>query len=184
MDLLQTILNAQGGGTIQQLSRTFGLGRDQTVSAVQALLPALAAGLKRNTSQEGGLDSLLAALSGGHHQKYLDDPSTLVMEETTLDGNGILGHLFGSKEVSRQVAAKASSRTGIGADILKKMLPLVASLAMGALSKQSAPSGFRTEEAAGQGGILGMVGSFLDSNQDGSIADDVMGMLGKFMANE
>jgi hypothetical protein len=47
------------------------------------------------------------------------------------DGNGILGHILGSKDVSRQVAAQASARTGIGADVLKKMLPLVATLAMG-----------------------------------------------------
>ena len=123
----------------------------------------------------------MAALSGGAHQQYLDDPSTLAAEDTTRDGNGILGHLFGSKEVSRQVAAQASAKTGIGVDILKRMLPVVASLAMGALSKQSAASGYRTDAAAGQGGVLGMVGSLLDSNRDGSIADDVMGMLGKFM---
>jgi hypothetical protein len=181
MDLLQTILNAQGGGAIQQLSRNFGLSQEQTMSAVESLLPALAAGLQRNTSQEGGIENLMEALSGGSHQRYLDDPSTLAQEETTQDGNGILGHLFGSKEVSRQVAAQAASQTGIGADILKKMLPLLASLAMGALSKRSAASGYRADAAAGQGGILDMVGSLLNSDRGGSIAGDVLGMLGKFM---
>jgi len=181
VDLLQAILNAQGGGAVQHLSQNFGLGQDQTVSAVQALLPALAAGLQRNTSQQGGLENLMAALSGGSHQRYLDDPSTLGLEDTVRDGNGILGHLLGSKDVSRQVAARASAQTGIGADVLKKMLPLVASLAMGALSKQSAATGYRPGAAAGQGSILDMVAPLLDSNRDGSIADDVLGMLGKFI---
>ena len=181
MDLLQTILSAQGGGAVQQLARNFGLGEAQATSALQSLLPALAAGLKRNTSQEGGLDSLMGALSGGSHQRYLDDVSVLGAEDTTRDGNGILGHLLGSKDVSRQVAARAAAQTGIGADVLKKMLPVVASLAMAALSKQSAASGFQRGAAAGQGGILDMIGPLLDSNRNGSIADDVFGMLGKLM---
>jgi len=182
MDLLQAVLNAQGGGAVQQLGRTLGLGQDDTASAVRSLLPALAAGLKRNTTQPGGVESLMAALAGGNHQRYVQNPSTLASEETTQDGNGILGHLLGSKEVSRQVAARASEQTGIDAGVLKKMLPLLASLAMGALSQQTASAGLRGSPAAGaQGGVLAMLTPLLDSNQDGSIADDVMGMLGKFM---
>jgi len=79
--------------------------------------------------------------------------------------------------VSRQLAAQASAQTGIGADVLKKMLPLVASLAMGALSKQ-ASTGLRTGAPA-QAGLVGMLSPLLDSNRDGSVADDVMGMLRK-----
>jgi hypothetical protein len=30
-------------------------------------------------------------------------------------------------------------------------------------------------------GVLGMLTPLLDSNKDGSVADDVMGMLGKFL---
>jgi len=181
MDLLQAILSAQGGSTVQQLGRNFGLGEAETVSAVQSLLPALAAGLKRNTSQEGGLESLMTALSGGSHGRYLDDLSLLGADDTTRDGNGILGHLLGSKDVSRQVAVRASAQTGIGADVLKKMLPVLASLAMAALSKQSAGPGFQQGAPGRQGGILDMIGPLLDSNRNGSIADDVFGMLGKLM---
>jgi hypothetical protein len=53
------------------------------------------------------------------------------------DGNGILGHLFGSKEVSRAVAKQAEAATGIGQEILKQMLPVIASTLMGGLFKQS-----------------------------------------------
>jgi hypothetical protein len=42
-----------------------------------------------------------------------------------------LGHILGSKDVSRQVAAQASTRTGISELVLKQMLPAVATLAMG-----------------------------------------------------
>jgi hypothetical protein len=73
MDLLNSILNAQGGGAVSQLASQFGLEKDQTASAIQSLLPALAGGLQRNISQ-GGLENLLGALSKGQHQRYLEDP--------------------------------------------------------------------------------------------------------------
>jgi hypothetical protein len=181
MDLLQSVLNAQNGAAVSALGRNFGLNQDQTVAAVEQLLPALAAGLSRNTAQPAGLDGLMAALSGGAHQRYLDDPSTLSDAATVRDGNGILGHILGSKEVSREVAARASERTGIGSDVLKQMLPLVATLAMSALSKQAAATTTRGSAPAPQQGVLGMLSPLLDSNRDGSIADDVMGMVGKFL---
>lgn len=136
MNLLDSILSANGGGAVQQLARQFGLSEDQASSAVANLVPALAGGFQKNISQ-GGLDDLLGALTKGQHERYLEDPSILGREEVRDEGNGILGHIFGSKDVSRQVAARASAQTGIGESILKQMLPAVAALAMGALSKGS-----------------------------------------------
>jgi hypothetical protein len=179
MDLLQTVLNAQGGAAVDELARSLGLGKGETISAVEQLLPALAAGLQRNATNPSGLDGLMGALAGGRHQQYLDNPSTLDAPATIADGNGILGHILGSKDVSRDVAARASAQTGISADVLKRMLPLLATLAMGALSKGTAAS--RGTASGGDAGIFGMLGPLLDSNRNGSMADDVIGMLGKFL---
>jgi len=181
MDLLQTILNAQGGQAVDQLGRQVGLGRDQTVSAIESLLPALAGGLARNATQPGGLDSLLGALAGGAHSQYLDNPAALGDPATVQDGNGILGHILGTdKDVSRQIASRASAQTGIGADVLKRLLPLVASLAMGAMSKRvTQPAAAPGAPASAGGGLLDMLAPMLDRNRDGSVADDVLGMLGK-----
>jgi hypothetical protein len=179
MDILSALLNAQGGGATRQLGQQFGLNDDQVGAALSALVPALAAGVQRNASSQGGLDSLLGALTGGSHQQYLDDPSALTRQETVEDGNGILGHLFGSKDVSRQVAAQASAQTGIGADILKQMLPMVAAMMMGAMSKRATqPSGM---SAGAGGGLLDMLTPMLDQNRDGSAIDDVLGSVGKWL---
>ena len=181
MDLLASILNSQNGGAVSQLARNFGLEQDQAVSAISSLVPALSAGLSRNISG-GGLDGLLAALSGGQHQKYLDDVSTLGQPDTIDDGNGILGHILGSKDVSRQVAAAASERTGVGQEVLKRMLPVVASMVMGALSKQSSGFAAQSQQAGAGGDLLGTLSSFLDSNRDGSVADDVLGIVGRLLS--
>ena len=170
MNLLDVLTNANGGAAVDQLSGQFGLSRDQTKSAVENLLPALAGGLQRNISQ-GGLPDLLGALTSGRHQQYLDNPETLNSEGAREDGNGILGHILGSKDASRQVAAQAAGRTGISESVLKKMLPVVASLAMGALSRQ--------QPGTGGAGLLGMLTPLLDRNKDGSVVDDVLGFFKK-----
>jgi hypothetical protein len=180
MDILDAILNTQDGAAVRQLGNQFGLPPERTQSAIAALLPALAAGVQRNVSQEGGLDGLLSALSTGNHERYLDDPSSLGDPSTTEDGNGILGHLFGSKDVSRRVARRASEQTGIGVGILKQMLPLVAAMVMGGLSRNAAPDRGAGAPARSSG-LMAMLTPILDRNRDGSMLDDVLGMAGDFL---
>jgi hypothetical protein len=177
MNLLESIVSSPGA--LSQLGQAVGLDDSQAQSALKALLPALSSGLKKNASQPSGLEGLLSALNQGGHAKYVEDPSQLTSAGTIQDGNGILGHLLGNKETSRRVAQRASQQTGIGDDVLKKMLPLVATMVMGALSKQSAPA--RSQARSGAGGdIFGMLAPMLDADGDGSVADDLLGMAGKF----
>ena len=175
--ILDMLMNAAGGGTVQQVGQQFGLTEEQTSSAFNQLVPVLMAGLQRNTSMEGGMDALAGALRSGTHAEYLDNPEMLAQEATTEEGNSILGHILGSKDVSRAVAERAAGQTGIGADVLKQMLPVVATLVMGGLSKRAAsvPSG-ASETTTG-----GLLSSLLDQNRDGSMADDVVGFLGRFL---
>src|SRR5262249_10117519 len=116
MDILEAICGAQGSGAVQQLGQQFGLNNDQVSSALSALVPALAAGFQQNMSSQQGLDGLLGALGGGQHQRYVDAAPASDHPDTINDGNGILGHVFGSKDVSRQVANQAAAQTGVGAD--------------------------------------------------------------------
>ena len=183
MNLLQTLLEAQGGQLVGKLAQNFGLDQAQAGAALQQLVPMLAGGVQRNANQAGGLDSIINALQGGNHEQYLDNHTRLTQPQAVDDGNAILGHIFGSKEVSRQVAAHAATNTGIDAGILKQMLPVVASMVMGAM-KQRAVGGGLTNSQAGMGGgaqspLGGLLTSFLDSNKDGSVVDDVLGMFFK-----
>jgi hypothetical protein len=181
MNILETVLNTQNGGAVRQLGSQFGLPPEKTQSALAALVPALAAGLQKNMSSEGGVEGLLSALSSGSHERYLEDPTLLSDPSTTQDGNGILGHLFGSKDVSRQVAQSASERTGIGVGILKQMLPLVATMVMGGLARNANASDSAAVAPNRAGGIMAMLTPLLDRNRDGSMIDDVLGMAGSFL---
>jgi len=180
MDLLSMVLNAAGGDAVRKIAQNFGLDENQASSAVSNLLPALGQGLARNAASPGGLESLMGALSAGGHDRYVDNPETLVGEGTVQDGNGILGHILGSKDVSRQVARNAAAQTGIGEDLLKKMLPVVAAMAMGALSKQhSSPGAQAVGSDPAAGGLMGILGQFLDAGQGGSMAGNILGMASK-----
>lgn len=183
MDILEAIRGAQGGGAVQQLGQQFGLNDDQVSSALSALVPALAAGFHNNMSSGQGLDGLLGALGGGQHQRYVEDANAIGHPDTVDDGNGILGHIFGSKDVSRQVAAQASSQSGIGADVLKGMLPVVAAMMMGTMSKRLNQSGSAPAGAnSGADALLGMLAPMLSSSGSGSMADGVAGLVGRLFA--
>ena len=180
MNILEAVLNAQGGAAARAAGGGLGLSQEQTGSALGALIPALAAGLQRNAAQPGGLESLVGALTRGQHTRYLDDPSALTSPETVADGNAILGHIVVTKDASRAVAAQAASQTGIDPAILKQLLPIAATMVMGAMAKKQLGGGMgapASASAAG-GGLLGMLTPLLDQNRDGSILDDV---LGKFL---
>jgi hypothetical protein len=179
MNLVETILNQQNGAAVRQIESQFGLEPEQTKSALAALVPALAVGLQRNAQSAGGLQELLAALTSGGHAQYVEDPTTLERPESIEDGNGILSHVFGSKDVSRQVATRAAAETGIGANVLKRMLPMVATLVMGTLARKTSQAGAQAPSPGGAGGLMGLLGGALDQNRDGSMVDDVIGILGR-----
>lgn len=181
MSLLDTVLGSGNGAVVKQLADQFGLSQSQAQSAIGQLLPALSAGLQRNAAQESGLRDLDGALERGNHQRYLEDPSLLAQAATLAEGNGILGHLLGAKDVSREVAKRAAANTGLDTGILKQMLPTLATVAMGALGQQRTQSGGVDQIQGGAASALGMLNSFLDTDGDGSAIDDVAGMFKKFL---
>lgn len=196
MNLLEMIMSAQNGAAAQQAGAQLGLNQSQSQSAIAALLPAISSALKQNTANPQGLAGLLGALQNGQHEQYLDNPQMLGQPQTVNDGNAILGHLFGSKEVSRAVAGRASEQTGIGSDVLKKLLPLVATMAMGSLSKQtkaptmqSALTGLAMQhlmggqKKSGLGAILGAVtgANGRQQRQTQQTHQQGMGILGKML---
>jgi hypothetical protein len=179
MNILDAIINAQDGAAVRQIGSQLGLDQDQTAAALSALMPALAAGVQRNVQGEGGLGTLISALLSGRHGQYIDSPASLVGQSAVSEGNGILGHLLGSKDVSREVAARAATQTGLSTDVLEKLLPLAATLMMGAMAKQSGRTLAGAAPGSSGGGIMGMLTPLLDQNRDGSIVDDVTSMIGR-----
>jgi hypothetical protein len=149
----------------------------------------LIGGMMKQTqgSDGGGLGDLLGGLLGGKQAGTQENIPPQFRK--TLDGGGILDHVLGAQK--EDVAKQVSENTGLD---LSKVLPLMATLApilMGILGKTKKDNGL---DAGGLGGALmdmvtksqsnprknapdlGLAGTLLDRDGDGSVMDDVLGM--------
>jgi hypothetical protein len=131
---------------LSEIGRQFGLNEEQTRAAFDALTPVVASGVRRSAQSETGFQDILNAALNGNRGDNFDNATT--------SGNDVLGQIFGSKDVSRGVAQQLSATSGIGAAVLKQLLPIVASIVMGQVAKKMG-GGNTSSGGGGLGDILG-----------------------------
>jgi len=187
---------AETGG-LQSIARELGISESQVASGAAALSPALLGGFKKQVQSHpdglAGLGGLLSQLGGSGLLDELLGPHPTDVSQ----GNGVLGQIFGSKDVSRTVSQDAAAKTGLDTGILKKMLPMLAMLVAGYIANQHRGATQGSPAGGGLGGLLGgMLGgraagagsaapgagglaSILDLNGDGNSLDDILRMAGK-----
>lgn len=190
------VLSRMGG--LESIARELNVEPSQVTQGADALLPAILGGFKKQAqAQPAGLDGLgglLGQLGGGG---LLDN--VLSPEATDVNrGNDVLGQIFGTRDVSRTVAQDAAAHSGLDPSLLKQMLPMLAMLVAGFMSKQqggapsaaTAPGGGLGDllggllgggSAGGSGAPAGGLASMLDMNGDGNALDDILRMAGKAM---
>ncbi|RYY28555.1 MAG: DUF937 domain-containing protein [Sphingomonadales bacterium] len=128
---------------VGSLGARFGLNPDQTRSALGSLMPAVLGGFQKKADADG-----LATVA---------DAATGIGEPDTEGGNGILGHIFGSKDVSRQVADHAAGQSGVSSTVLKAMLPIVAAMVARHFAANAASGSNGGDFGSGLGGMLGSI---------------------------
>ncbi|WP_377296083.1 DUF937 domain-containing protein [Rhizobium sp. SGZ-381] len=136
LPLFDMMLKAQNGAAMDTLAKQFNLAQEQAAQAMAALLPAFSSGLKRSSSNPYDFSALMSGMFSGAYGKYFEDINKAFTPQGMADGNAVLERLFGSKDVSRAIAAQAAQLTGIGQDVLKQMMPAMADTIMGGLFKQ------------------------------------------------
>ena len=160
LPLMEMLMKSGNGDAFAQIQQQFRLDAAQTEKALEAVMPAFSTGLKRNASSPQDFGAFMHSLSDGRHGQYIENPGAAFSQSGVKEGNGILGYLFGSKQVSRAVASQAAQASGVGESIIKKMLPVVASMVMGGMFKQSTGQAQHfggSAQAMGGGGILGQI---------------------------
>jgi hypothetical protein len=193
--ILETLQQHLGPSTIQQLSASLGADPSATSSAVATALPALLGSLSQNASHPEGAASLDRALAA-HDGSILDNLGGL------LGGGGgggiggaILGHILGAKRGT--VEQGVGQASGLNAQQVSQLLMMLAPIVMGALGRAKQRSGIDASQLPNvlqqsaeqvQQSPMGGLGSMLDTNHDGSIADDVLragqSMLGGIFGNK
>jgi hypothetical protein len=189
MSLLEMIQQRLGSPAVDQISRKLGADPGTTGNAIDAALPLLLTAVARNASQGQQAESLNTAVSEDHDGSILDDVPGYLNRADSGPGAGILRHVLGGRQ--QTVQSGLSQATGLDAGKIGQLLTMLAPLVMGALGrakreKQLDTNGLSTlltgeqerlKESAP--GVMGALSRFLDRDNDGSVMDDVAGMIGK-----
>jgi len=185
MDLLQMVLAATQNNAVDKLAKQHNLSSNQTSDVLSQLLPELSNRIQGNVQQKNGLESLINALGKGNHQRFVDEENILDDPNTAMEGNKILSHLLGDKDTSRHVASQVESNTGVSASIIKKLLPMAATLLMGSMSKGAQSSGLLGGNGNQSDLISSVIGSMLgggsNSASQSNAGDIVGGLLKSFL---
>ncbi|QHI35555.1 hypothetical protein IMCC3317_09010 [Kordia antarctica] len=192
LDLLNSDLGKQ---IIGGVSNEVGEDQGKTAGVLSMALPVLMSAMKRNASTPQGAEGLNKALENKHDGSILDNLGSLfgggVNQEVKNDGDGILRHVLGDK---RQNVEKAIGRqSGMDASSIANILKVAAPILMGVLGKQKRQQNVQSSGGIGDllGGLLGggssnqpqpaaeqsFLESILDADNDGSVMDDIAGML-------
>jgi hypothetical protein len=175
------ILNQTGG--LQSIARELGISESQAASGAAALAPAILGGFQNQAQNQpgglAGLGGLLGRLGGDGLMDNVVQPQPT----DVTPGNQLLGHIFGSKDVSRNVAQSAAAQTGLEPSVLKKMLPMLTMLLAGYMVRLAGMhTGTATADAgtaSAGGGLGGGLGNILGGLLGGSgLGGALGGMLG------
>ncbi|WP_117190868.1 DUF937 domain-containing protein [Rhizobium terrae] len=163
LPLFDMMLRAQNGAGMEAIAKQFNLAQEQATQAMAALMPAFSSGLKRTSANPYDLTQLMGSMFSGSYAKYFEDMTKAFTPQGMADGNAVLEKLFGSKEVSRAIAAQAEQFTGIGQEVFKKMMPVMADTLMGGLFKQMTGQMSSANEAFSASPVGQMTQQWLES---------------------
>ncbi len=181
-DLGKTIISGVAGQT--------GQNESKTGSVLTMALPVLMQAMKRNAATPQGAEGLLGALNSKHDGSILDNLGGLfgggVDSNVLDDGSKILGHVLGGKQ--QHIENALGAKAGIDAGSVGQILKVAAPILMGVLGKQSKQQNVSNSSGIESllGGLLGgnsqqqeqsFLESILDADGDGSVIDDVAGMV-------
>jgi hypothetical protein len=150
-DLDTLLSSAQDGQLIANLAERFGLSQEQMQKAVDALAPALTQGLENAVEQPEGLGKVVECLCASHECCAHDHADAAHAPDAVDRGQTAVLSLFGTEDNTSQIVRAAAQQTGISADILAQLLPILASVLFGGLNK-----------SMGDGGMGGLLGKVLE----------------------
>lgn len=188
LDLLQSDVGRQ---MISGVSRESRQPVDKTSEVVSMALPLLMGAMKRNASTPQGAEGLMGALNKKHDGSLLDNLDGFfgggVDDSAKTDGLGILGHVLGGSQDN--VVGALSQRSGMKSNDVMNILSTLAPIVLGYLGKQKRQQNVSDSSGIGDllGGLMGggsqqpkqqsLIESLLDGDNDGSVLDDVAGMV-------
>ena len=160
-NLYQIVTGAQGGQALDNLAQQFGITREQADSTVKALVPALSTAFMTKAAHPGGLQEIAGAMTDDTHRQAYADPNVAQAPPVQQKGGDIASSIFGNNAIVQQVIQQASTYTGIPAQTIQQMLPVIVSMVLGGVATamhNQGLGGILGQMAGGLGGLLGQAG--------------------------
>ncbi|MBF7097559.1 DUF937 domain-containing protein [Alkalibacter mobilis] len=174
-------------GTLSKLGDSVGAKPEEVQKLTQMGVPVLLQAMGRNASTKQGAESLAGALNQ-HQDDNIDDIQDFLDNVNKNDGEKMLQHIF--SENKDRVQNNLAKKTGLESNQVTGLLTQLAPLLIGALAQQKKEKNLDPTGVAGLlggltkqrgGGLMDMVSNLLDSDDDGSIVDDVGNLLKGFL---
>ena len=167
MGFLDDLYKEHGASVQQRVSKELNLPPDKAARALPTVAPIILAGLKREMDKSG---------PAGVESRILD------MNHNGIPDDQEVGGLLGGK--GREASQLMANQLGISGDAAAKLIPMLAPIIIGMLMKKGGPGGAAAGGTVGAGGAGGGIAAILDRNGDGSILDDLSGLIYKGSAGE
>jgi hypothetical protein len=186
----QMITQRIAGAAAGQLASRLGVSESTAQTAVQMAVPLIVAALARNAAEQQGAQELHDAVTRDHDGSILDNLMGYFNNPETSDGAGILGHVLGPQRPA--VENNLAQATGLDANSAGSLLETVAPLVMGAVGREQQQNGLdanglsqylseqQQQAQTSNPDLMGSLRSMLDSNNDGSVLDDLSRAAGNF----
>ena len=153
MNLYDVMLGSQGGQGVNTLANQFGISPQQTQTALQAMVPAFALGFQKTAADPLGFGTLMSQMANPAHAQTYANPAQ-AYAAPGLGGN-VIGQIFGP-QVASQISQQAAQASGVSAQVIQQMMPIVASMLIGGVANAMA--------AQGLGGLVGQLSNIFAAN--------------------
>lgn len=140
MTLDDSFRSASGQELIGKIAGAYDIDEQSAQRAVQSLADELRARIQRSMLSRGGVADVVSLVTAPGATRTPADGAGFASPEFVANGDQILDVLIGNKHVSRGIAARTASSSGVDASTVQKLLPVVATLVIGELQKQSGPA--------------------------------------------
>ncbi|WP_170181938.1 DUF937 domain-containing protein [Phreatobacter stygius] len=173
-NLADILAQAQGNQSFDAIAKQFGWSPDQAQTAMAALLPAFTMGMNRATQSPTGMADLFSLFTSGPNYAQMFDNPMAAAPGMMSAGQDVLGKLFGSPALTQAIAQQAAAVSGVGQEVMKQVMPVMASMLMGGLLKGA---------MNGQNPLGSILATTLGQMMPGmakTASDPVSGMVGVF----
>jgi hypothetical protein len=173
MDLLSLLKSEYGDKVSTQLQDRFGMDPQQAQDILPRMAPMVLGGLKTKMQSPTDENSLRDALNTYGDESAVEDVEGHFQKASTEGAalpSGLSDLLGGSDPGQQQVMAK---QLGVSPDMLGKLLPVLAPLILGAVTKNT--RGVGRDPNSGVGGIGDILGSVLGGGGGANILGSVLG---------